>query len=66
MRAIDEEVLASLVERIVLAVRPACVFLYGSPAYGSPTRDSDIDLLPVVEDEIKPAWRIACDAYRAL
>ena len=66
MKDLDEKRLASLVDRIVQAVNPACVFLYGSHAYGHPTRDSDVDLLVVVRDEKKPAWKIACDAYQAL
>ena len=47
-----------LAERIAAAFRPERIVLFGSFAYGSPTKDSDVDLLVVMPCEGKP-WRTA-------
>lgn len=42
------EVLPSAVQRIVDALHPEKIVLFGSYAYGTPTPDSDVDLLVVM------------------
>lgn len=49
-----------LAERIATAFRPERIVLFGSFAYGSPTPDSDVDLLVVVPCVGKP-WRKAAE-----
>jgi len=44
------------------------VILFGSRARGEATRDSDIDLLVVVDDDAPPeklTWRAGCEAHRS-
>jgi predicted nucleotidyltransferase len=48
------EVLQRLVEQIVSGFYPQKVILFGSYAYGTPTEDSDLDLLVVMEAEGRP------------
>ncbi len=48
--AFDEN-LAKLLERIVPALAPEAVYLFGSRAGGASRRDSDYDLLVVVPDD---------------
>lgn len=43
------ETLPQAVERIVSALKPEKIILFGSYAYGNPTHDSDVDLLVVME-----------------
>ena len=43
------ETLPEAVRRIAWNLRPAKIILFGSYAYGKPTRDSDVDLLVVME-----------------
>lgn len=43
------ETLPAAVARIVEALHPQKIILFGSYAYGNPTPDSDVDLLVVVE-----------------
>ncbi len=43
------EVLPQAVHRIVEALHPEKVILFGSYAYGNPTPDSDVDLLIIME-----------------
>ncbi len=45
---VDEELLREIVDRIVAAVNPEKIILFGSYAYGHPTQDSDLDLLVIV------------------
>ena len=44
---------------IVEMFRPEKVILFGSYAYGTPTDDSDVDILVVMETEQKPVWQAA-------
>lgn len=66
MRAIDQKLLDAAVRRIVDALQPAAIYLYGSHAYGQPHRDSDVDLFVVVNDSALPPHKRAVVAYRAL
>jgi predicted nucleotidyltransferase len=61
MRSVAPEHLALVVERLVAAVRPEKIFLFGSQASGSARDASDIDVLVVVPDEVGSAG----DAYAA-
>lgn len=50
---VDMDSLHALVERIVQVYHPERIVLFGSYAYGTPTGDSDIDLLVVLPFEGK-------------
>lgn len=43
--------LTEIVRRIVDAVDPARIILFGSYAYGTPHKDSDIDILVIMESD---------------
>jgi predicted nucleotidyltransferase len=47
---IAEEQLTEIVRRLVAALSPRAIYLFGSQLYGTPTRDSDIDIMVVVDD----------------
>jgi predicted nucleotidyltransferase len=49
--------LNEIVRRIVRGVRPQKIILFGSYGYGSPTNDSDVDLLVIMETSDRPADR---------
>lgn len=66
MKAIDPSLLEKAVQRIVEALHPELVYLYGSHAYGQPDEDSDVDLFVVVRDSTLPPHKRAIEAYRAL
>ncbi len=51
------EELPRAVQRIVNALHPEKIILFGSYAYGDPTYDSDVDLLVIMETEAKPSER---------
>ena len=66
MKNIDSDLLAEAVRRIVQAVDPEQILLFGSQAWGLPTEDSDIDLLVVLKATNQPEYRRAREIYRSL
>jgi len=62
---IDDKVLNEIVRRLVEAVDPDRIILFGSRARGDARPDSDIDLL-IIKDSDQPGYRRAIPAYRAL
>ena len=52
-----EDRLEDVTKRIVEAVDPHRIILFGSHAYGHPTSDSDVDLLIIMESDERPAVR---------
>jgi predicted nucleotidyltransferase len=61
-----DPVLRAIVARLVAALRPERIYLFGSRARGDATADSDYDLLVVVEHASEPRYRLAQRGYRAL
>jgi predicted nucleotidyltransferase len=62
---VDENVLQEIVRRLVAAIDPDRIVLFGSRARGDAKPDSDVDLL-VIKDSDEPAHRRVIHAYRAL
>ena len=61
-----EAKLSEIVGCLRAALSPVAIYLYGSYAYGTPTRDSDVDLLVVVADSPLDPYERDAAAYRAL
>lgn len=66
MKVIDQNILDEIVLRLVTALQPEEIYLYGSHAYGHPREDSDVDLLVIVRDSSLASHARAIEAYRAL
>ena len=64
-RNIDERLYDEIVRRLVEAVGPDEIILFGSRARGNARQDSDIDLL-LIKDSSEPPHRRVIQAYRAL
>jgi predicted nucleotidyltransferase len=54
---VTRKLLREITERIVDAVNPEKIILFGSYAYGKPTLDSDIDLLVIMRSRQRPIER---------
>ena len=54
------------VKRVVDALHPVRVYLFGSHAYGNPHAHSDVDLFAVVHESGVPSYKRAMEAYKAL
>lgn len=61
-----ESALAQVVERLVEALRPRAIWLFGSHAAGAPHERSDLDLLIVVDDDAGDVHDLTAKAYCAL
>ncbi len=61
-----DDLLDLITRRLVVALKPEQIILFGSHAYGEPTEDSDLDLLVVVTESSEPRYRRARRAYAAL
>jgi predicted nucleotidyltransferase len=61
-----DPVLRAIVARLVAALRPERIYLFGSRARGDATADSDYDLLVVVPASDLPPHRRDLLAFRAL
>lgn len=57
MNALPEKVRKRIVERINSHFKTEKIVLFGSYAYGTPRKDSDVDLFIVVETKEKPSKR---------
>jgi predicted nucleotidyltransferase len=63
---LSQQMLEEVTRRIVDAIHPERIILFGSHAWGLPGEDSDIDLLIVLRNSDKPGYRRAREVYRSL
>ena len=66
MNALSPEILQEIVQRLVKEFHPERIILFGSHAWGTPSPDSDVDLLVVVAGSQLPPAQRAMRAHRAL
>ncbi len=66
MKEISPELLQEVTGRIIDAVHPEKIVLFGSHVWGSPTEDSDIDLMIIIDRAEQPGYRLSKDIYRSL
>ncbi len=62
VQKISEPLLVEIARRIVDHFNPDKIILFGSYAYGVPRNDSDLDLLVIMDTEMRPAARSAAVA----
>jgi len=51
---LTDEQLDEIVRRLVAALAPQRIYLFGSHAYGQPRQDSDVDLMVVLPGPVPP------------
>ncbi len=64
--AVGDPKLAEIVRRLVEALRPERIYLFGSRAREDATEDSDYDVLVIVGYEAERPYRLEQQAYHAL
>lgn len=57
MDTLIESQLGMVTRKIIEALNPQKIILFGSHAYGEPTPDSDVDILIVMESQDRPTER---------
>ncbi|MFH1831764.1 MAG: nucleotidyltransferase domain-containing protein [bacterium] len=63
---ISKETIEEVKNRLVKTYNPVTIYLFGSYAWGTPTEDSDLDLLIVVDSSQERAIKRSFDGYKAL
>lgn len=61
-----EQLLLDITNRLIKEFRPESIFLFGSHAWGTPHKDSDLDLLVIVTDSNITSSKRSSIAYRCL
>ncbi len=61
-----EKLLLDITNRLVNEFRPENIFLFGSHAWGTPHKDSDLDLLVIVTNSNASSSKRSSIAYRCL
>lgn len=54
---ITQKQINEIIEKIATNFKPERIILFGSYAYGIPTKDSDLDLLVVVDKSNQPRYK---------
>lgn len=63
---INKEIIEEVKNRLVKTYDPVAIYLFGSYAWGSPTEDSDLDLLIVVDKSDERPIKRSIEGYKAL
>lgn len=63
---ITQEQIEEIITRIASKYKPEKIILFGSHAYGTPTEDSDLDLLVVVKSSKQPRYKRAREIRKHL
>lgn len=62
----QDPILREIVDRLVVALKPVRIYLFGSRARGDAGPDSDYDIMVLVEDRSEPRYRLSKRGFRAL
>jgi len=66
VKEVNENLLQEIVDRIVKAINPVKIILFGSYGYGEPKKGSDLDILVVMDNNIRSRHEVASKVYGAL
>jgi uncharacterized protein len=61
-----DQLIVEITQRLVEEFKPENIFLFGSHVWGTPTADSDLDLLVIVSNSEISAAKRSSIAYRCL
>ena len=62
----NKKVIDTVTNRLVKAYNPLAIFLFGSYAWGTPTNDSDLDLMIVVDHSDEKSYIRPRKGFKAL
>jgi len=51
------QILEEVKNRLIAVYRPLCIYLFGSHAWGTPRKDSDLDLMIIVDTSMEKDYK---------
>jgi predicted nucleotidyltransferase len=63
---VSKAIIEEVKNRLVKAYNPVAIYVFGSYAWGSPTEDSDLDLLVVIDASDEKSYKRPVAGHRAL
>ena len=63
---VNQKIIEEIQKRLVQAYNPVAIYLFGSYAWGTPTEDSDLDLLIVIDASDEKSYKRPLVGYKAL
>ena len=63
---IKAEIIEEAKKRLIEVYNPIAIYIFGSYAWGTPTEESDLDLLIVVDESDEKSYKRPVAGYRAL
>ena len=66
MKTLNADLLQTATQRLVTEFQPEQIWLFGSHAWGTPTEDSDVDLMVVVRESNERSTRRMQRAHHCL
>lgn len=65
-KMVTRKILEDIKNRLIKTYNPVAIYLFGSYAWGTPSEDSDLDLLIVIEKSDEKSYDRPIAGYRAL
>lgn len=62
----NQKIIDEARDRLIKAYDPVAIYLFGSYAWGTPTEDSDLDLLIIIEKSDEKSFKRPLPGQRAL
>lgn len=63
---VSKRVISGVKQRLVKAYNPEAIYLFGSYAWGTPDKESDLDILVVISVSQEKSYKRAVAGHRAL
>ncbi|QQR49083.1 nucleotidyltransferase domain-containing protein [bacterium] len=63
---ISKDIIEEVKNRLVTTYNPVAIYIFGSYAWGSPSEDSDLDLLIVIDHSDEKSYKRPIPGYDAL
>ena len=63
---VSKEIIEEVKNRLITTYNPVAIYLFGSYAWGSPTEDSDLDLLIIVDHSDEKSYKRSIPGYDVL
>ena len=63
---VNKVIINTVKDRLIDAYNPLSIFLFGSYAWGTPTKDSDLDLMIIVDESDEKSYIRPRKGFKAL